>query len=82
MAELRRDYPGSPAESDDHRVLGPLERSFVHDWDKEYEVLLARRPDKDQLEAWRRGVVREDGYKTAPPEIGFQSAQGKGAGFV
>jgi 23S rRNA pseudouridine2605 synthase len=47
--------------------------------DKEYRVLLARRPDQDQLEAWRRGVVLEDGYKTAPVEIRFESAQGKGA---
>lgn len=47
--------------------------------DKEYKVLIARRPDKDQLEAWKRGVVLEDGYKTAPSEVGFESAQGKGA---
>ena len=46
---------------------------------KEYRVLLARRPDQDQLEAWRRGVVLEDGYKTAPVEVRFESAQGKGA---
>ncbi len=46
---------------------------------KEYRVLLARRPDQEQLEAWRRGVVLEDGYKTAPVEIRFESAQGKGA---
>ena len=46
---------------------------------KEYRVLLARRPDHDQLEAWRRGVVLEDGYKTAPADIRFESAQGKGA---
>ena len=46
---------------------------------KEYRVLLARRPDQDQLEAWRRGVVLEDGYKTAPADIRFESAQGKGA---
>src|SRR5215216_1207804 len=46
---------------------------------KEYRVLLAKRPDKDQLEAWKRGVVLEDGYKTAPAEVRFESAQGKGA---
>lgn len=46
---------------------------------KEYRVLLARRPDQEQLEAWRRGVVLEDGYKTAPVEVRFESAQGKGA---
>jgi 23S rRNA pseudouridine2605 synthase len=46
---------------------------------KEYRVLLARRPDQEQLEAWKRGVVLEDGYKTAPVEVRFESAQGKGA---
>lgn len=45
---------------------------------KEYKVLVAKRPDPDQLEAWRRGVVLEDGYKTAPAEVRFESAQGKG----
>ena len=47
--------------------------------EKEYRVLLARRPDQEQLEAWRRGVVLEDGYKTAPVDIRFEEAQGKGA---
>lgn len=50
---------------------------FGHE--KEYRVLLARRPDQDQLEAWRRGVVLEDGYKTAPVDIRFERPQGKGA---
>ncbi len=50
---------------------------FGHE--KEYRVLLARRPDQEQLEAWRRGVVLEDGYKTAPVEVRFENAQGKGA---
>ena len=46
---------------------------------KEYRVLLAKRPDPNQLEAWKRGVVLEDGFKTAPAEVRFESAQGKGA---
>jgi len=46
---------------------------------KEYRVLLAKRPDREQLEAWKRGVVLEDGYKTAPADIRFETAQGKGA---
>jgi 23S rRNA pseudouridine2605 synthase len=46
---------------------------------KEYRVLLAKRPDQEQLEAWRRGVVLEDGYKTVPVDVRFESAQGKGA---
>ncbi|HXF83955.1 MAG TPA: pseudouridine synthase [Anaerolineales bacterium] len=47
--------------------------------EKEYRVLLAKRPDREQMEAWRRGVVLEDGYKTAPVEVRFEAAQGKGA---
>ena len=50
---------------------------FGHE--KEYRVLLARRPDRDQLEAWKRGVVLEDGYKTAPVDIRYETSQGKGA---
>lgn len=61
-------------------MLGELSQLFcVHDYEKEYRVLLARRPDQDQLEAWRRGVVLEDGYKTAPVDVRFETAQGKGA---
>lgn len=47
--------------------------------EKEYRVLLAKRPDHDQVEAWRRGVVLEDGHKTAPADVRYESAQGKGA---
>ena len=46
---------------------------------KEYRVLIARRPDDKQLETWRRGVVLEDGDKTAPAEVNLISTSGKGA---
>lgn len=47
--------------------------------EKEYRVLIARRPDEKQLEAWRRGIVLEDGDKTAPADVSFLSSSGKGA---
>ena len=47
--------------------------------DKEYRVLVARHPDKKQLENWRRGVVLEDGYHTSPADVRFESFYGKGA---
>jgi 23S rRNA pseudouridine2605 synthase len=47
--------------------------------EKEYRVLLAKRPDHEQVEAWKRGVILEDGYKTQPVEVRFETAQGKGA---
>lgn len=47
--------------------------------EKEYRVLVARRPDEKQLSTWRRGLVLEDGYKTQPAEVRFESTSGKGA---
>lgn len=47
--------------------------------EKEYRVLVARRPDEKQMDAWRRGVVLEDGDKTAPADVNFLSTSGKGA---
>ncbi|HKI55280.1 MAG TPA: pseudouridine synthase, partial [Anaerolineales bacterium] len=49
---------------------------FGHE--KEYRVLLAKRPDQKQVEAWKRGVVLEDGYKTKPVGVHFDASQGKG----
>src|SRR5690606_6422830 len=50
---------------------------FGHE--KEYRVLVARRPDEEQLSAWRRGVVLEDGDRTQPADVKFLSTSGKGA---
>lgn len=47
--------------------------------EKEYRVLVARRPDEKQLEAWRRGVVLTDGDRTQPADVRFLSTSGKGA---
>ncbi len=46
---------------------------------KEYRVLVARRPDNEQLGAWRRGVVLDDGYRTAPADVRLDETFGKGA---
>jgi 23S rRNA pseudouridine2605 synthase len=45
---------------------------------KIYRVLVARRPDDEQLSTWRRGVVLEDGYKTAPADVSIEVTAGKG----
>ncbi len=47
--------------------------------EKEYLVLVAKRPDEEQLEIWRRGVVLEDGFRTAPTNVIIQKLHGKGA---
>lgn len=49
----------------------------VHDYEKEYRVLVARRPDEEQLATWRR-VVLEDGYRTQPSEVRVEAPFGKG----
>ena len=46
--------------------------------EKEYKVLIASHPDENQLETWRRGVVLEDGYRTAPAQVWIESRYGKG----
>jgi len=46
---------------------------------KEYRVLVARRPDEAQLTAWRRGVVLEDESRTAPAGVNLIQTFGKGA---
>lgn len=50
---------------------------FGHE--KEYRVLLAKQPDAKQLDAWRRGVVLEDGTRTLPAEVKVERLHGKGA---
>ncbi|MGB2911782.1 MAG: pseudouridine synthase [Anaerolineales bacterium] len=44
--------------------------------EKEYRVLVVRRPDKEQLGLWRRGVVLEDGYRTKPAKVRVESNAG------
>jgi 23S rRNA pseudouridine2605 synthase len=46
--------------------------------EKEYRVLVARRPDDEQLATWRRGVVLADGYHTVPAEVRIEESAGKG----
>jgi 23S rRNA pseudouridine2605 synthase len=45
--------------------------------EKEYRVLVSKRPDEEQLAIWRRGVVLEDGYKTAPAKVTVEHEAGK-----
>jgi 23S rRNA pseudouridine2605 synthase len=47
--------------------------------EKEYRVLLTRRPDEEQLMIWRRGVVLEGGLRTAPALVRLESPAGRGA---
>ncbi len=57
-----------------HRLTHPR-----YEHEKEYRVLVARQPDQEQLTTWRRGMVLEDGFRTAPAEVYVESKFGKGA---
>jgi len=46
--------------------------------EKEYRVLVASRPDEQQLNTWRRGVVLPDGHRTAPTQVYTTRPFGKG----
>lgn len=46
--------------------------------EKEYRVLLVTRPDEKQLDAWRHGVVLEEGYRTQPAQVKIEGPAGKG----
>ena len=46
--------------------------------EKEYRVMLSVRPDERQLEAWRHGIVLEDGHRTSPAQVREESSAGKG----
>lgn len=47
--------------------------------EKEYRVLVAKRPDEDQLEAWRHGIVLSDGTRAQPAQVWVERPFGKGA---
>jgi 23S rRNA pseudouridine2605 synthase len=61
---------------------GELTNLLTHpryEHEKEYRVLVAKKPDEDQISIWRKGVVLEDGNRTAPAEVYIERLKGKGA---
>jgi 23S rRNA pseudouridine2605 synthase len=50
--------------------------------EKEYKVLVNRRPDKEQLTIWRRGVVLTSGHKTAPAKVQIDRETGNGCWLI
>ncbi|MCS7011214.1 MAG: rRNA pseudouridine synthase [Anaerolineales bacterium] len=80
-------YPVGRLDVDSEGLLlftndGELANRLTHpryQHEKEYRVLVARLPDQEQLEIWRRGVVLEDGFRTQPAEVAVLARHGKGA---
>lgn len=61
---------------------GELVNRLTHpryEHEKEYKVLVTTKPDLKQLEAWRRGLVLEDGHRTSPVKVDILTTLGKGA---
>ena len=80
-------YPVGRLDYDSEGLLlmtndGDLANKLTHpryEHEKEYRVLVAKHPDQEQLNTWRRGVVLEDGFHTKPAEVYVVSKYGKGA---
>ena len=81
-----RLYPVGRLDADSEGLIlltndGELANRLTHpryEHEKEYKVLVARHPDEEQMRTWRRGVVLEDGYRTAPAQVRVESLAGKG----
>lgn len=82
-----RFYPVGRLDMDSEGLIlltnnGELAQRISHpkfEVEKEYRVLVARRPSTEQLEIWRRGVVLEDEFRTAPMAVKIDSTEGRGA---
>lgn len=85
--ESGRLYPVGRLDADSEGLIlltndGDLTNRLTHPkfgHQKEYRVLVAIHPEEEQLDTWHRGVVLEDGYRTAPVEVRLESYKGKGA---
>jgi 23S rRNA pseudouridine2605 synthase len=79
-------YPVGRLDADSEGLIlltndGELANQLTHPrygHEKEYRVLVATRPDEEQLSSWRRGIVLEDGYHTRPVQVTVEGFSGKG----
>ena len=80
-------YPVGRLDFDSEGLLlmtndGELANRLTHpryEHEKEYRVLVARHPEPKQLDAWRNGIVLEDGFRTHPAQVWVDKKYGKGA---
>lgn len=87
VKDERHLYPVGRLDFDSEGLIlltndGELANRLTHpryEHDKEYEVRVTRKPDEQQLEILRRGIVLEDGYRTLPATIEVKSMTKNGA---
>jgi 23S rRNA pseudouridine2605 synthase len=78
VGRLDKDSEGLMLLTNDGRLTNWLTHPrYGHE--KEYRVLVAKQPDEEQLETWRRGVVLPDGHRTHPAQVRVLRPHGKGA---
>jgi 23S rRNA pseudouridine2605 synthase len=78
VGRLDKDSEGLMLLTNDGRLTNWLTHPrYGHE--KEYRVLVAKQPDEEQLETWRRGVVLPDGHRTLPAQVRVLRPHGKGA---
>ena len=61
---------------------GVLANRLTHpryEHEKEYRLLLDRRPSVDELERWRNGLALADGYRTHPAKVWIEKSEGRQA---
>jgi len=59
---------------------GALANKLTHpryEHEKEYRLLLDRKPTSDEIERWRGGLTLPDGFKTAPAEVWLEKSEGR-----
>lgn len=86
MSCNQRIYPVGRLDLDSEGLIlltndGPLTQRLTHpsfEHEKEYRVLLDRKPDDEQLRHWRNGVILSDGYKTHPAQVSLGGSDASG----
>ncbi len=87
IPEVRGLYPVGRLDWDSEGLVlmtndGELTNRLTHPrygHTKEYRVLVARKPDPEQLRTWRAGIVLSDGHRTSPAKVEREQTAGKGA---
>jgi 23S rRNA pseudouridine2605 synthase len=78
VGRLDYDSEGLVLLTNDGQLANELTHpKFGHE--KEYRVRVSKRPDEEQLNIWRRGVVMEDGYRTMPAKVTVETLTDKSA---